>query len=63
MNVIEAQNVSKRFVLHHDRGSIKERFLSLVNPSRRSEAEDFWALRDVTLQIPANTRIAWSPDT
>lgn len=57
MNVIEAQNVSKRFVLHHNRGSIKERFLSLVDASRRGAGEDFWALRDVTLQIPAGESV------
>jgi ABC-type polysaccharide/polyol phosphate transport system ATPase subunit len=57
MNVIEAHNVSKRFVLHHNRGSLKERFLGLVDPSRRGEAEDFWALRDVTLQIPAGESV------
>jgi len=58
MNVIEAQDVSKRFILHHNRaGSIKERFLSLVDRSRRHSAEDFWALHHISLQIRAGESV------
>ena len=52
--VISVENVSKRFVLHKDK-SIKERIL---NFSRSKEhREDFWALRDVSLEVDSGTTI------
>jgi ABC-2 type transport system ATP-binding protein len=46
--VVEVHDVSKRFVLRKDK-SLKER---LVNARRgKAHAEDFWALRDVNLEI------------
>jgi ABC-2 type transport system ATP-binding protein/lipopolysaccharide transport system ATP-binding protein len=48
-HAIEVRNVSKRFRLRRDRpSSLKEFF---VRPGR-SPAQDFWALRDVSLTIP-----------
>jgi ABC-2 type transport system ATP-binding protein len=45
---ISASGVGKRFLLHHKRAtSLKERLLL----HRRSDSEEFWALRDVNLQI------------
>jgi ABC-2 type transport system ATP-binding protein len=45
---IVAVGVSKRFTLHHQRAtSLKERLLA----TRRSASEDFWALRNVDLEI------------
>jgi ABC-type polysaccharide/polyol phosphate transport system ATPase subunit len=47
--VIAVEGVSKRFRLYHERAtSVKERVLRL----RRSRSEDFWALRDVSLDVP-----------
>jgi ABC-2 type transport system ATP-binding protein len=47
--VISVEDLSKRFRLYHERPtSLKERVLRL----RRSRAEDFWALRDVSMEIP-----------
>jgi ABC-2 type transport system ATP-binding protein len=45
---ISASGVGKRFLLHHKRAtSLKERLLL----HRQSSSEEFWALRDVTLDI------------
>jgi len=47
---IEVHNVSKRFRLSHERyPSLKERF---VRFGRSADREDFWALQDVSLEIP-----------
>jgi ABC-2 type transport system ATP-binding protein len=47
--VIAVQEVSKRFRLFHERPtSVKERVLRL----RSSRAQDFWALRDVSIDVP-----------
>ena len=46
---VDVQGVGKRFKRHTDRrNSIKERIVR----GRARNAEDFWAVRDVTLQIP-----------
>jgi ABC-2 type transport system ATP-binding protein len=52
--VVRVHDVSKRFVIHKDK-SLKER---IVNASRsRRHREDFWALRDVNLDISAGTTV------
>src|SRR6266542_3669293 len=46
--VVVARGVGKRFLVHHQRAtSLKERLLQ----TRRSQAEEFWALRDIELDI------------
>lgn len=56
--VIRAESVSKRFYLHHNRtGSLKERFLGLFHDQHRMETQEFWALRDVSLQIAAGESV------
>jgi ABC-type polysaccharide/polyol phosphate transport system ATPase subunit len=50
--VIDAQQVSKRFFLHHQRsGELKVRFLAAFDARHREVVEEFWALRDVSLTI------------
>ncbi|MGH2740464.1 MAG: ABC transporter ATP-binding protein [Actinomycetota bacterium] len=45
---VSIESLSKRFRLYHERPTtLKERFLRL----RRTTAEDFWALRDVSYEI------------
>jgi len=50
--VIVAEDLSKRFILRHNRaGELKVRFLGLFDKTRRERLEDFWALRGVTATI------------
>ncbi|MCU1638875.1 MAG: transporter ATP-binding protein [Microbacteriaceae bacterium] len=53
--VVEARNVSKRFVVRKD-NSIKERLVTLGRMGRRHRKE-FWALRNVDLSITAGSTI------
>lgn len=51
---VEVRGVWKRFVLRHNRTeTLKGRVLALVNSRLRERRETFWALRDVTLEVPA----------
>ncbi len=50
--VIDAQQVSKRFYLRHNRSAeLKVRFLAMFHEHHREAVEEFWALRDVSLTI------------
>jgi ABC-type polysaccharide/polyol phosphate transport system ATPase subunit len=50
--VVEAQGVSKKFLLRHNAsGELKVRFLDLLSPRHRQSVEEFWALKNVSLQI------------
>lgn len=50
--MLDAREVSKRFLLRHNvSGSLKVRFLGLFHRSQQEAVEEFWALRDVSLQI------------
>ncbi len=52
MAVIDAQSVSKRFLLTHNRSvELKVRFLGFLHPEKRQSVEEFWALRNVSLTI------------
>lgn len=52
--IIKLDDVSKRFVLHKHK-SVKER---IVNFGRgRQFQEDFWALRDVDLEVPLGSTL------
>ena len=49
---ISFDDVSKRFVLRHERAyTVLESMISMVRPGRRS-TEEFWALRAVNFEIP-----------
>ena len=54
-DVIRVEGVSKRFVIRKD-NSLKERLVTLGRLGRRHR-EEFWALRDVDLAIPAGTTV------
>ena len=50
--VIEARDVSKQFLLKHNASvELKVRFLGLLSPRYRQSVEEFWALKNVSLQI------------
>jgi ABC-type polysaccharide/polyol phosphate transport system ATPase subunit/SAM-dependent methyltransferase len=50
--VIEAQQVSKRFLLRHNASvELKVRFLGLLHRDRRETIEEFWALKGVSIRI------------
>src|SRR5436190_20677009 len=48
----EVTDLSKRFKLYHERNqSLKGAFMR----GRRARVEEFWALRDVSFEVPAGT--------
>jgi ABC-type polysaccharide/polyol phosphate transport system ATPase subunit/SAM-dependent methyltransferase len=50
--VIQAESVSKRFLLRHNASAeLKVRFLALLHPEQRQSIEEFWALKNVSLSI------------
>ena len=52
MPVIDAQQVSKRFLLRHNASvELKVRFLGLLHRAHRQSTEEFWALKNVSLKI------------
>ncbi len=56
--VIDAQQVSKRFYLRHNRANdLKVRFLAMFHRQHREVVEEFWALRDVSLTIRAGEAV------
>jgi len=56
---IDAQQLSKRFVLRHNPDpSLKSRVLGLVHKRQREVREEFWALRDVSLAIARGESVA-----
>ncbi|WP_169079666.1 ABC transporter ATP-binding protein [Microcella alkalica] len=52
--IIDVSGVSKRFVLHQHK-SLKERMVAFA--TARKYQEEFWALRDVDLQIPTGSTV------
>jgi ABC-2 type transport system ATP-binding protein len=56
--VIDAQSVSKRFLLRHNASvELKVRFLGLLHPEKRQSLEEFWALKNVSLRIEAGEAV------
>ncbi|MCP2031673.1 ABC-2 type transport system ATP-binding protein [Okibacterium sp. HSC-33S16] len=51
--IVSVQGVSKRFVMHKDK-SIKER---LVNAAKPKHADEFWALRDIDIDVEAGSTV------
>lgn len=58
MTAIVLTGVSKKFTLHHDRPrSFQEVFLSTLKRENRTTSEEFWAVRDVSLDIAAGDTV------
>jgi ABC-type polysaccharide/polyol phosphate transport system ATPase subunit/SAM-dependent methyltransferase len=52
MPIVEARDLSKRFILRHNpSGSLKVHFLGLFQTRHQERLEEFWALKDVSLRI------------
>ena len=52
MTVIEAQSVSKQFLLRHNASvELKVRVLGMFHAEKRESIEEFWALSNVSLKI------------
>ena len=50
--IIDAQGVSKRFLLRHNKSAeLKVRLLSIAHRRHREQIEEFWALRDVSVAV------------
>lgn len=59
MIVIDARHVAKKFLLRHDSAvELKVRFLQLLHGKLRQPAEEFWALKGVSLQIRHGEAVA-----
>src|SRR5258705_2285204 len=56
--MLQARQLSKRFVLRHDAGDLKRRALGLVGAAARARREEFWAVRGVSLRIEAGESLA-----
>lgn len=57
--VIEARDVSKKFLLRHNASvELKVRFLGLLSSRHRQSIEEFWALKNVSLRIHRGEAVA-----
>lgn len=58
MSNIIVENLSIKFRIYHDRSpSLKDYFASLVKRGNKSAYSDFWAVKDVSLEIKAGERV------
>jgi lipopolysaccharide transport system ATP-binding protein len=52
LNVVELHNVSKKFILYHERArSFQAVWLNWFHRNRNNAYEQFWALRDINLTV------------
>jgi lipopolysaccharide transport system ATP-binding protein len=59
MNVIELHDVSKKFILHHERArTFQAVWLNWFHRNRNNSYEEFWALRNVNLTVAEGDTLA-----
>lgn len=57
--VIELRDVSKRFVIRHNRAqSLQGKLLGLFHREHRERREEFWALRDISFDVDQGEALA-----
>ncbi len=56
--VIKAENLTKQFVLRHNRGGLKKKFLGLFDAQYRERAEKFMAVSDVSFTLHKGESLA-----
>lgn len=56
--VVKAEGLSKQFVLRHNRGGLKQKLVSIVNPRYRERREHFHALSDVSFTLAKGESLA-----
>src|SRR5260221_1681469 len=56
--VLQARQLSKRFVMRQNAGDLKMRALGLVGGGARARREEFWAVRSISLRIDAGESLA-----
>ncbi|MDF5774417.1 ABC transporter ATP-binding protein [Pseudomonas syringae] len=56
--VIKAENLTKQFVLRHNRGGLKKKFLGLFDARYRERAETFTAVSDVSFTLHKGESLA-----
>lgn len=58
MSSIRVENLSIKFRIYHDRSpSLKDYFASLFKRKRQSAYSDFWAVKNISLEIKAGDRV------
>lgn len=57
MSNIIVKNLSIKFRIYHDRSSLKEYFANFFRQKNKSGYSDFWAVKDVSLEIKAGERV------
>ena len=55
---INAKNISKHFILRHNAGGLKNRFIGIFNPQYRQRLESFNALHDVSFDLKQGESLA-----
>lgn len=56
--VIQADNLTKQFLLRHNRGGLKHKLQGLLDPRHRERIEEFVAVQDISLSLSKGQSLA-----